>query len=66
MEDKALPMTTITDPNDRPYVSVIYDEKLTRIQLHQYDKDFPRGIFFIIDNQAVPALINALGKVKLK
>lgn len=66
MEYESLPMTTITDPEDRPYLSIIYDKGTTRIQLHKYDESFSRPVYLIIDNQAVPALLNALKKVKLK
>lgn len=65
-EDTALPMVTITDPEDRPYLSIIYDKTTTRIQLHSYDETFSRPVYLVIDNQAVPALLNALKKVKLK
>ena len=63
-EDKALPLHTITDPNGRPYISIIEEEKTIRLQLHNYDDIYP--LFLTIDKRAVPTLINTLGKVSIK
>ena len=65
-EDKALPLHTVTDPKGNPYVSIIEDGDLVRIQFHKYDDIYDRGIFAVIDKRAVPPLINALGKVSIK
>ena len=63
-EDKALPMYTINDPKGEPYISVVDDGDLVRIQLHRYDGEFARGIYFNIDRRAVPELIESLCKIK--
>lgn len=66
MEDRALPLHTIYDPEGKPYISIIEEERTIRMQLHSYDNDFPRGIYMVIDKRAVHHLINALGKVSIK
>ena len=66
MEDRALPLHTIYDPEGNPYISLIEEERTIRMQLHSYDSDFPRGIYMVIDKRAVHHLINALGKVSIK
>lgn len=63
MEDRALPMYTINDPKGEPYISVVDDGDLVRIQIHRYDREFARGIYFNIDRRAVPELITALSKL---
>ena len=56
------PLYTITDDNERPYVSVI-DEQLTiRIQLHHYDDVHPT--FLVLDKRALPELIHILSMIK--
>jgi hypothetical protein len=62
IEDQALPMTTIEAPDGSPYLSVIDADPLIRVQLHKYDKDYPRGIFLTFDKKALPDLIRALEK----
>jgi len=61
MEDRALPMYTINDPKGDPYISVVDDGDLVRIQLHRYDN--VRPIYLNIDRRAVPELITALSKL---
>ena len=65
-EDKALPLHTVYDPNGDPYISIIEDGEIIRMQLHNYDDITSRPIFLTIDKRAVPPLINALGKVSIK
>lgn len=60
MEDKALPMKTIYQPNGKPYLSLIDEEQTVRIQLHSYDEKLERPIFLTIDKRAVVELIQAL------
>lgn len=66
MEDRALPLHTIYDPEGNPYISIIEEEQTIRMQLHSYDEDFPRGIYMVIDKRAVHHLINALGKISIR
>jgi len=61
MEDRALPLYTINDPKGNPYISVVDDGDLVRIQLHRYDNVHP--IYLNIDRRAVPELITALSKL---
>jgi len=61
MEDRALPLYTINDPKGNPYISVVDDGDLVRIQLHRYDSVHP--IYLNIDRRAVPELITALSKL---
>jgi hypothetical protein len=60
MEDKALPMKTIYQPNGNPYLSIIDDDPMIKIQLHSYDKDYARPIFLNIDKRCLSELIQAL------
>ena len=50
-EDKALPLHTVTDPNGDPYISIIEDGEIIRMQLH-YDDITARPIFLTIDKRA--------------
>lgn len=63
-EYRELPLHTIYDKQDRPYLSITHDEKMVRIRLHKYDEDYSRGIFLNIDRRAVPELIKALEQVE--
>lgn len=56
--DQALPMQTVYDYHNRPYVSVIDDGLTVRVQLHQYDNIHP--IYLTLDKRALPELINIL------
>ena len=62
--DKALPLHTIYDKDGKPYLSIIHDEKIIKIQLHSYDEIYSRGIFMTIDRRAIPELIRALEQVE--
>lgn len=60
--DKALPLHTIYAPNGDPYVSVVHDVEIVRIQLHNYDGSFKAPIYLNIDRRAIPELIKALSQ----
>jgi hypothetical protein len=60
-EYKALPMKTILDPKGNPYISIIDDDKLVRIQLHSYDKIHPS--FVNLDKRCLSELIQALHEI---
>ena len=59
-EYREIPMTTITGPDGKPYISVIADGPLIKLRLHRYDNTFERGIYFTFDRKALPDLILAL------
>lgn len=65
-EDRAVPLHTITAPDGSPYISIIEEEQVIRMRLHNYDDISDRGIYLTIDKRAVPTLINTLGKVSIK
>ena len=53
---KVLPSTTINGPTGVPYISVIDSGATIRIQLHGYDKNFPRGIYLNLDKRCLSEL----------
>jgi hypothetical protein len=57
------PLYSIYDSGGNLYLSVIDAGEQARIQLHKYDKDFTRGLFFAIDKRAIPDLIETLKKL---
>jgi hypothetical protein len=63
VEDKALPLHTLYDPNGEPYLSVIHDVDTIRIQLHTYDQ-YMRPVFLTLDRRAIPELIKALEQIE--
>jgi hypothetical protein len=61
--NKSFPMSTIYYPDGvRPYLSIIDDEQLVRIQIHDYDSIRPT--YLVIDKKSIPALIENLEKFK--
>lgn len=64
IEDKAIPLHTIYEPNGKPYLSIAHDTDIVRIQLHSYDDILKRGAFLNIDRRAIPELIKALEQVE--
>lgn len=59
-EYREVPMITINDYSGRPYLSVVDDDKIVKIRLHNYDAQYSRGIYLNIDKRALPELIRAL------
>ena len=55
-------MVTTYQPNGQPYISVTDFGEMIKIQLHKYDKDWPRGLFVTFDKKSLPDLIKALEK----
>lgn len=56
--------TTIRKPNGDPYISIIPDGGIIKIQLHQYDSESGNKYFVCLDKQCIPELIDALNGVK--
>jgi hypothetical protein len=61
--DASHPLHTIYTPNGDPYLSIIDEETIIKVQLHSYDDITKRGVFLTIDKKAIPQLINILEKV---
>ena len=61
--DQALPLKTIYQPNGKPYISVVDEEKQIRIQLHQYD--LTDRIYLALDKRAIPELIEILQGISM-
>lgn len=62
--DKALPLYTISTTNGKPYISVIDNDTLFRIQLHSYEENHGRPIFVELDKKCLPGLLEVLQKIK--
>ena len=58
IEDEALPMYTIKEPNGKDYLSVIDAGQIIRMQIHKYDHIHP--VYFQFDKRAIPELIEKL------
>lgn len=58
--DRALNMRTILTEGGMPYISVIEDEDMVRIQLHAYDDVTKRGVFLHLDKKCLPQLIDIM------
>lgn len=61
MIDQALPLKTIYTPSGEPYISVIDNSPLVRLQVHSYDAIRP--VFVNFDKQALPELIRILQEI---
>lgn len=63
MEDENVsrPLKTILDYHGKPYISVVDEENIVRIQLHSYDNIRPT--FVVLDKRALPELIDILGEM---
>ena len=59
---QALPCTTVNKPDGSPYLSIIDADPMIKIQMHKYDKEYPRGLFFTFDKKALSDVIKALEK----
>jgi hypothetical protein len=57
---REIPMTTINGPTGKPYLSVINDDPLIKLRIHNYDDIYDRGIYFTFDKRALTDLIKAL------
>ena len=55
--DQALPQITINTDSGRPYISVIDNDKMFDIQLHEYTEN---RIVVHLDKKCIPQLIDAL------
>lgn len=61
MTDQALPLRTVYTPSGEPYISVIDDAPLVRLQVHSYDSYRP--VFVNFDKKALPDLIRILQEI---
>ena len=59
---RVVPSTTINSPTGKPYLTVIADENVMKLRMHNYDDIFDRGIYFTFDRKALSDLIRALEK----
>lgn len=62
-EDKALPLRTIKAPNGNPYLSIISDDRIVRIQIHRYDGTFEHPVYFTVDKRCLPELTTILKEI---
>jgi hypothetical protein len=62
---KAVPLRTIYQPNGNPYISVIEDDKIIRIQLHSYDEHFKQPMFLVLDKRVLPQFCEILQGISM-
>ena len=61
---RELPCHTIYSTDGKPYLSIIEDDNLIKMRMHNYDDLFDRGIYFTVDRKAIPELIKALEQIE--
>lgn len=57
-------MKTIKAPNGTPYISVLTEDQIIKIQIHRYDKEVKGGFFLTLDKRCIPDLITILQEVQ--
>jgi len=56
----SIEVATIFEPNGQPYLTIIDDEKVVKIQMCQYIKNKVGNFYFVIDKRCLSQLIDAL------
>jgi hypothetical protein len=59
-QNEAWPMETIYDPNGKPYISVVNQNGIFSIQLHQYTS----RVVVTFDKAVIGPLVDALNRIK--
>ena len=56
-------VATINQPNGEPYLTIVDDESVVKIEMHAYSKQRAGKVFFVVDKRCLPELIEHLTEV---